>query len=250
MTADVVRRASRSDSTGWEWRKSICCSSTGGRSIIPAWLDALHEMNRLREEGLIGALGVTNFDAAHLALALADGIPLASNQVSFSLLDRRAAGPLSEVCANSGVKLLAYGTLCGGFLSDKWLGKPEPTAIADWSRSKYKRFIDTAGGWAAFQAILSAADEIARKHSVSISNVATAWVLGHPGGRRCHHRRADHRERAPRRQSEAARPASRCRGQGTAGGCLRRKPANPWRLWRRIPAAALSHGVGRSEPPS
>ena len=146
----------------------------------PAWLDALHEMNRLREQGLIGELGVTNFDAAHLALALADGIPLVSNQVSFSLLDRRATGPLSDVCTKSSVKLLAYGTLCGGFLSDKWLGKPEPTSIADWSRSKYKRFIDTAGSWAAFQAILSAADEIARKHAVSISNVATAWVLDHP----------------------------------------------------------------------
>ena len=61
----------------------------------PAWLDALHEMARLKEEGLIGAIGVTNFDAAHLALALADGIPLATNQVSFSLVDRRAAGALS-----------------------------------------------------------------------------------------------------------------------------------------------------------
>ena len=47
----------------------------------PAWLDALHEMKRLREVGLIGALGVTNFDAAHLRVALADGIPIATNQV-------------------------------------------------------------------------------------------------------------------------------------------------------------------------
>jgi aryl-alcohol dehydrogenase-like predicted oxidoreductase/enamine deaminase RidA (YjgF/YER057c/UK114 family) len=145
----------------------------------PAWLDALHEMSRLREEGLIGALGVTNFDAAHLALALADGVPLASNQVSFSLLDRRAAGSISEVCRKSGVKLLAYGTLCGGFLSGKWLGKADPGAMPDWSRSKYKRFIEAAGGWEVFQSILSAAAEVARKHEVSIANVATAWVLGH-----------------------------------------------------------------------
>ena len=146
----------------------------------PAWLDALHEMNRLREEGLIANLGVTNFDAAHLALALADGIPLASNQVSFSLIDRRAAGPLSELCVRTGVKLLAYGTLLGGFLSEKWLGKPEPESIPDWSRSKYKRFIDTAGGWQLFQDILAAADRIARKHGVSVSNVASRWVLSHP----------------------------------------------------------------------
>jgi aryl-alcohol dehydrogenase-like predicted oxidoreductase/enamine deaminase RidA (YjgF/YER057c/UK114 family) len=146
----------------------------------PAWLDALHEMARLREEGLIGALGVTNFDAAHLALALADGIPIATNQVSFSLVDRRAAGPLAELCARTGIRLLAYGTLSGGFLADRWLGAAEPADIRDWSRSKYKRFIDTAGGWDAFQTVLAAAGEVARKHSASISNVATRWILDHP----------------------------------------------------------------------
>lgn len=146
----------------------------------PAWLDALHELKRLKDEGLIGAIGVTNFDAAHLHLAVADGILLASNQVSFSLIDRRAAGPLSDVCARHGVKLLAYGTLCGGFLSERWLGQPEPQAITDWSQSKYKRFIDVAGGWDVAQKILGAADAIARKHGVSISNVASRWVLDHP----------------------------------------------------------------------
>ena len=146
----------------------------------PAWLDALHELARLKDEGLIHALGVTNFDAAHLALALADKIPLASNQISFSLVDRRAAGPLAEVCAQGGVRLLAYGTLCGGFISERWLGKPEPTTLHDWSKSKYKRFIDAAGGWSAFQALLATVDAIARKQGVSVANVATGWVLGHP----------------------------------------------------------------------
>jgi aryl-alcohol dehydrogenase-like predicted oxidoreductase len=92
-------------------------------------------MQKMKEEGLISALGLTNFDAAHLAVALADGIEIATNQISFSLVDRRASGALSALCEKTGVKLLAYGTLCGGFLSEKWLGKPEPTEIADWSRS-------------------------------------------------------------------------------------------------------------------
>lgn len=146
----------------------------------PAWLDALHEMKKLQDEGLIGAIGVTNFDAAHLRVALTDGIPIVSNQVSFSLVDRRAAGPLAELCQKFGVKLLAYGTLCGGFLSERWLGKPEPTEMADWSRSKYKRFIDAAGGWAPFQALLATMREIAERHGVSMTNVATRWVLDHP----------------------------------------------------------------------
>ena len=143
----------------------------------PAWLDALHEMAKLREEGLIGEIGLTNFDAAHLHLALADGIPIVSNQVPCSLLDRRATGPLSEVCAHWGVKLLCYGTLQGGFLSERWLGQPEPAEITDWSKMKYKRFIDTAGGWEAYQTVLKAASDVATKHNVSIANVATRWVL-------------------------------------------------------------------------
>jgi aryl-alcohol dehydrogenase-like predicted oxidoreductase/enamine deaminase RidA (YjgF/YER057c/UK114 family) len=145
----------------------------------PGWIDALHELTELREEGLIQEIGVTNFDAAHLRLALADGIPIRSNQVSFSLIDRRAAGALSEVCGTHDVRLLAYGTLCGGFLSERWLGQARPDAPADWSGAKYLRFIDTAGGWEGYQGILAAAAQIARKHQVSIANVATRWVLEH-----------------------------------------------------------------------
>jgi aryl-alcohol dehydrogenase-like predicted oxidoreductase/enamine deaminase RidA (YjgF/YER057c/UK114 family) len=143
----------------------------------PAWLDALHELARLREEGLIAELGVTNFDAAHFNLALSDGVPLLTNQVSFSLMDRRAAGELAEVCARHGAWILGYGTLNGGFLSDRWLGKPEPKEIGDWSKMKYRRFIDAGGGWDAFQTVLSAAAQVAEKHGVSVSNVATRWVL-------------------------------------------------------------------------
>ena len=63
------------------------------KAYDPAWLDALHELKALRQEGVIGEIGVTNFDAAHLHVALADGIPILTNQVVCSLLDRRATGP-------------------------------------------------------------------------------------------------------------------------------------------------------------
>lgn len=147
----------------------------------PAWLDALHELSSLRNEGLIGEIGVTNFDAAHVQLALRDGLPIRTNQVSFSMVDRRAAGALAGLCDAERVGLLGYGTLCGGFLSDRWLGVAEPTEISDWSKMKYKRFIDVSGGWTAFQTLLTAAKDIARKHGVSISNVATRWVLEQTG---------------------------------------------------------------------
>jgi enamine deaminase RidA (YjgF/YER057c/UK114 family) len=45
---------------------------------------------------------------------------------------------------------------------------------------KYKRFIDVAGGWDAFQGLLRTAAAIAARHNVSIANVATRWVLDHP----------------------------------------------------------------------
>ena len=177
MTVDVVRRGvqERLDRLGTDCIDLLQFHWWSFEH--PAWLDALHELTRLQQEGLIKALGVTNFDAAHLRLALSDGIPLVTNQVSFSMIDRRARGPLSQLCAARGVRLLGYGTLCGGFLSDRWLGKPEPQDISDWSKMKYKRFIDAAGGWSGFQGILSAASEIAGKHGVSVANVATRWVL-------------------------------------------------------------------------
>ena len=143
----------------------------------PGYLDAMLELDRLRRDGLIGHLGVTNFDADHLRLLVKHGIPIVSNQVSFSLLDRRPAGRMTEVCREHGVKLLAYGVLAGGFLSDRWVDRPEPMDIPDWSKLKYKRFIDTVGGWDVVQRVLAAAKTVAVKHGVSVANVAARWVL-------------------------------------------------------------------------
>jgi len=147
----------------------------------PSYVDALQELAQLQRDGIIRHIGLTNFDTAHLRMLAQHGIPIATNQVCFSLLDRRAAAQMSAFCAESGIRLLAYGTLAGGLISERWLGRPEPGAgdIDDWSKMKYKRFIDAIGGWAVLQAILRALDQVARRHRVSIPNVATRWVLEH-----------------------------------------------------------------------
>lgn len=147
------------------------------------WLDAARELASLTREGRIRCLGLTNFDADHLRLLIRQGIPVVSNQVSYSLLDRRAGGRMAEIATAHGVRLLAYGTLAGGFLAERWLGRAEPAAgeIADWSGMKYRRFIDAIGGWGVFQEILAASAAVARRHGVSIANVATRWVLDRPG---------------------------------------------------------------------
>jgi enamine deaminase RidA (YjgF/YER057c/UK114 family) len=45
---------------------------------------------------------------------------------------------------------------------------------------KYRRFIEAIGGWDALQAVLQALAAVARRHGVSIANVATRWVLEQP----------------------------------------------------------------------
>ena len=148
----------------------------------PAWLDALFFLEELRGEGLVGHLGAVNFDTAHLRVAVASGIRLVSNQVAFSLLDRRAAGRMSAFCRDHGVQLLAYGVLAGAFLTERWLDRPAPTEAerATWSEMKYHRFIEAAGGWEPFQALARSVAAVARKHHVSMANVACRAILDEP----------------------------------------------------------------------
>jgi aryl-alcohol dehydrogenase-like predicted oxidoreductase/enamine deaminase RidA (YjgF/YER057c/UK114 family) len=145
----------------------------------PAWLDALFYLQELREEGAVAALGLTNFDAAHLRIACASGVPIVSNQIAYSMLDRRAGGALREVAERYNVALLGYGTVAGGFLSERWLGKPEPKMgeLETWSQMKYARFIDAAGGWEPFQQVLAALASVAEQTGASIANVATRHVM-------------------------------------------------------------------------
>ena len=148
----------------------------------PSWLDALFFLEELRTEGLVGHLGAVNFDTAHLRVAVASGIRLVSNQVAFSLLDRRAAGRMATFCREHGVQLLAYGVLAGGFLTERWLDRPPPTEAerVTWSEMKYHRFIEAAGGWDRFQGLARAVATVARKHQVSMANVACRAILDEP----------------------------------------------------------------------
>lgn len=148
----------------------------------PSWLDALLYLQELKQEGLIRHIGVTNFDTAHLRVALFSGIEIATNQVCFSLLDQRAAGAMTKLCFETGVRLLAFGTLAGGFLSERWLHQPEPVLndSLTWSQMKYKRFIDASGGWASYQRVLAGLHQLAQKKKVSIANLATRFQAEQP----------------------------------------------------------------------
>lgn len=146
----------------------------------PGYIDVMDHLSRLQQDGLIEHLGVTNFDTDHLHVLQSCGFNIATNQVCLSVLDRRALGEMSDLCQRSGVRLLCYGTLAGGFISERWLGVAKPDTIDDWSKMKYLRFIESTGGWSVFQNMLHSLNTIAERHGVSIANVATSWALHQP----------------------------------------------------------------------
>jgi len=93
---------------------------------------------------------------------------------------------MTDVCQKHNAKLLTYGTLCGGFLSDSWLGEPEPQLYDGSLTPSQRKYLDMIlkawGDWSLFQELLSVLRSIGDRHGgVSIANVATRWVLDQPG---------------------------------------------------------------------
>lgn len=149
---------------------------------IPGVLDAVSWLGDLRRAGKIRHVGLTNFDTAHLDAIAGTGVPVVSHQVQYSVLDRRASGTMAEACRRLGIGLLAYGSLAGGFLSERWLGQPAPREpLENRSLVKYRLIIDECGGWDYFQALLGAMKAVADRHGGTIGTVAIRWVLDQPG---------------------------------------------------------------------
>ncbi len=147
-----------------------------------AYLEALSHMSDLRDEGKIQELALTNFDTQRMQDIADHGIRIVSNQVQYSLIDRRPEVAMAGFCQSQGVSLLTYGTVCGGLLSDVFLGRPEPaTAVLNTaSLRKYKQMIDAWGGWSLFQQLLAVLRTVADKHDATIANVAVRYILDRP----------------------------------------------------------------------
>ncbi|MHA6345297.1 aldo/keto reductase [Roseivivax sp. CAU 1761] len=144
-------------------------------------LAALEVLKRCQKKGKIASLGVTNWDVAQTRPFVEAGIDLVSTQVQYSVLDRRAEATLVPWAAEAGLQLLCYGTLAGGFLTERWLGLPDPGfAFENRSLVKYRLIIDEFGPWPLFQELLAALKAVGDRHGVSLSSVATAWVLDGP----------------------------------------------------------------------
>ena len=147
-----------------------------------SYLDALNHLSKLQDEQKIKHLGLTNFDTERVKIMIEKGFEIVSNQVQYSILDQRPEKLMAPFFAKHGIKILSYGTLLGGFFSEKYLGVDEPHRgdLTTASLQKYKNMIDTWGGWQLFQELLSTLGKIAKKHNCSIANVSTKFVLDRP----------------------------------------------------------------------
>ncbi|XP_031110835.1 flagellar radial spoke protein 5 isoform X1 [Ipomoea triloba] len=151
----------------------------------PGYLDALKHLTDLKEAGKIKTVALTNFDTERLQIILENDIPIVSNQVQHSIVDMRPQQKMAELCQLSGVKLITYGTVMGGLLSEKFLDTNLMIPFAGPqlntpSLQKYKRMVDAWGGWSLFQELLQTLKAVANKHGVSISTVAVKYILDQP----------------------------------------------------------------------
>jgi len=146
-----------------------------------SYLDALKHLADLQHEGKIRHLGLTNFDTERLDV-ITGHVRIVSNQVQYSFIDRRAEVRMAPFCRDHGITLLAYGTLLGGLLSEKYLGRPEPRRpeLSTASLQKYQNMIDAWGGWTLFQELLGVLKQTAEKHRVSIANIGVRYILDRP----------------------------------------------------------------------
>lgn len=148
---------------------------------VPHYVEAAHYLVDLQKKGKIKYIGTTNFDVPHIKEMIDSGVPIVSNQVQYSVLDHRPENGMVEFCQKNNIKLLCYGTAAGGFLSGQYLNVQEPSEpYENRSLTKYKLIIDEFGGWDLFQELLEALDQVAKKYKVSITNIASRYVLDKP----------------------------------------------------------------------
>jgi aryl-alcohol dehydrogenase-like predicted oxidoreductase len=148
---------------------------------VKGYVEAALHLQELKEAGKIRFIGTTNFDAARLSEIIEAGVDVVSAQVQYSALDHRPESKLYEVAKEHDFYYLCYGSIAGGFLSDKYLGEEDPEGpLENRSLTKYRLIIDEFGGYALFQELLQQLRKVADKHQVGIAEVAARYVLQKP----------------------------------------------------------------------
>jgi len=134
------------------------------------------EMKKLREEGKIRYIGVSNFDRGLLEKATLIA-PVVSNQMQYSLFERSIEKEMMPFCKENDISILSYGSLGGGILTGKY--KKPPTFPKGDVRSFFYQYYREPF-WTKAKDLVSILEEIAAKHKVPTSDVAINWVLSRP----------------------------------------------------------------------
>ena len=146
------------------------------------YVDAALFLTDLKHAGKIDAVSLTNFDTKRMREMVDAGAEISTNQIQYSLLDRRPEKVMVDYCRQTGVGLLPYGVVAGGLLSDKYLdARAEDVVTNTSSLRKYASVIGQVGGYQWYQSLLRTLRAVGDKHDgASIANVASKWVLDSP----------------------------------------------------------------------
>ncbi len=131
------------------------------------------------EAGKIKAVGVSNYSAeqmreAHAALAK-HGIPLASNQVEYSLLHRQPeVNGILDACRELGITLIAYSPLAGGALTGKYSATQKAGGLRRFLPNFSKKAME------AVQPVVNLLRQIGERYSKTPSQVALRWLIENP----------------------------------------------------------------------
>ena len=145
--------------------------------------ETMAAFDELIRAGKVRHAGLSNYDGEQVrsavAAASAAGLHAPANlQNGYSLLDRRAADDVLEVCAASGIGFTAYSPLAGGWLTGKYrAGEPYPDGSRMRLRPDPYRELEQPEVFAALAGLERAAGE----RGVSLAALGLAWVLTDPG---------------------------------------------------------------------
>ena len=146
---------------------------------IPGMMETAFDLVRLQEKGKIRNIGMCNMDTERLKMMVEAGIPVVSNQAQYSMFDRRPERSLLAYSEAHGIQTFCFGTLAGGFLDERYMGKAYE-APETRSQVKYMQIIEDSLGWEGMQELLPVLKEIADAHEVTIANVAVQYILRQP----------------------------------------------------------------------
>jgi aryl-alcohol dehydrogenase-like predicted oxidoreductase len=152
-------------------------------SFLMSQLTLLKALAREVEVGHIGALGVSNYSASQMREAHATlssyGIPLAVNQMQYSLLNRKIeSNGVLETARELGVTILAYSPLAQGLLTGKYQNSSEGAAAMG-ARKMDARF--KPENLEKIKPVVDLLTQIGQKHDRTPAQVALNWLMSQPG---------------------------------------------------------------------